>query len=594
MIRSCKVVFKATAKAPKLKSFACSFDRTSFAQKSFVNCIFHKQAQQYTNAITTVASIAPQLNKKRFFSTAPATASTELIFGEAIADAQQLGYTEFESLLTAGGDDRSMLKLNTGANKYHCKPKPIESGQIFRGSCTCNVPTDRGYQAAQKLHERLLEKGASDNLLNDVFENQRHRIAKALELPEGVEVVICPSGSDAEYVPIAIARAIQAEPSKILNIVTQLKEIGAGSAPASGGEYFSTHAPLMGKIPDGVTGLEGFEDEYVTEISIPARERDGSVVDASKTATELANKAKADGQYPITHGVFGGKTGMMDGKMPGSENAGETSMGVVDACQGRFALEELHSWLEQDSVVLFTGSKFYQAPPFCGAILIPKRIAEKLKNGPPPTPSTMYGKSGLGGFVTDKELPECMESWKSSLINDNERVTSPTNNVGLALRWEAGLAGMEALSSVPDVERVKAVEEWATTVSNMVQNESQLDPWCVERSIVSIRLKKGEEGWLSMKELREVYRYMSMDLSNADSLPDTATKEERESLSKICFVGQPVDVSETHAILRIALGAESLASYVQDKDQTLQEDECAVKKLAALSSYFSVLQQNSI
>lgn len=285
---------------------------------------------------------------------------------------------------------------------------------------------------------------------------------------------------------------------------------------------------------------------------------------------------------------------MMDGKMPGSENAGETSMGVVDACQGRFALEELHSWLEQDSVVLFTGSKFYQAPPFCGAILIPKRIAEKLKNGPPPTPSTMYGKNGLGGFVTDKELPECMDSWKSSLINDSKRATSPINNMGLALRWEAGLAGMEALSSVPDTERVKAVEEWATTVTNMVQNESQLDPWCVERSIVSIRLKKDEEGWLSMKELREVYRYMSMDLSNVDSFPDTVTKEERESLSKICFVGQPVDVSETHAILRIALGAESLASYVQDKDKTLQEDECAVKKLAALSRYFSVLQQNGI
>ena len=42
--------------------------------------------------------------------------------------------------------------------------------------------------APQKTHEEL------EAAVGDVFENQRQRIASALELPDGVEVVLCPSG----------------------------------------------------------------------------------------------------------------------------------------------------------------------------------------------------------------------------------------------------------------------------------------------------------------------------------------------------------------------------------------------------------------
>ena len=33
-----------------------------------------------------------------------------------------------------------------------------------------------------------------EDALRDIFDNQRTRIASALQLPEGVEVVLCPSG----------------------------------------------------------------------------------------------------------------------------------------------------------------------------------------------------------------------------------------------------------------------------------------------------------------------------------------------------------------------------------------------------------------
>jgi len=514
--------------------------------------------------------------------------------------------------------------LLIGTNKYHCKPQPIAKNEIFRGSCTCNTPTESGYNAAKKLYrEKLASKNTPEELeeaLREIFENQRQRIAKALELPEGVEVALCPSGlsrslgaemcsclisgelifyglylplvslgSDAEYLPIAIARALQPatqKGKKIVNICTQLKEVGAGTNVAAGGTYFSTHAPLYGKVPDGVTRLKGFGEDGLTEVSIPARERDGSVLDASAMAAEIAKK-ESDA-YPILHGVFGGKTGLRDGVMPPSEDGGETSLGVIDACQGRFSLDELHAWLEQDSIVLFTGSKFYQAPPFCGAIFIPKRIAEKLRETAPPGPMEMYAKEGMGGFLSDKELPSCLDSWKPLL----RRADREANNVGLALRWEAGLVGMETLSKTPDAERIKAVDEWAASVTAMVQaNADQLDAWCVERSIISVRLKREDgSGWLSMSELRDVYRYMSKDVSSAVS---SASPEEKEALATCAFIGQPVDVAESHAILRIALGSESLANYLNDATTTLHEDEMAVRKLTAIAKNFSALKQSS-
>lgn len=513
---------------------------------------------------------------RRNFSSMPAYQSED----EAFDAATEFGYTPFESSLTCGGDDRSLI-LETGTNKYHIRPQPVNSEHVFRGSCTGNPPTERGYNAAKALFDKLTAPGAKpiDKTLGAVFEDQRARLSKLLDLPEGSEVILCPSGSDAEYIPIAIARALKGNVA-ISNGVVQVREIGAGSAPAAAGEYFSTHAPLLGRLDEGKKTLDGFEG--IEGVNIVARERNGSVVDASKEMDSFIDAAIAKGSYPIVHGVFGGKTGLRDSIMPGSLESGEKSLGVVDACQGRFTQNELKEWLNQDSLVLFTSSKFYQAPPFCGAVIVPPTIAQKLREAPLPEPAEMFTSGGLGGFLTEKELPETMGKWKSALRQDG------TSNLGLALRWEAGLAGMEALAHVPDEERSAAITEWAGTVSGMVDSESILDAWCVERSIVSIRVAKGD-GWLSMSELRDLYRWMSMDVS--ELVPD-ATAEEKEALSKPAYIGQPVDVSETHAIVRIALGVDSLISYLEDKEATLNEDQLTVKKLAAIGKYFDTLKQS--
>jgi hypothetical protein len=55
--------------------------------------------------------------------------------------------TAYPLILTEGGDDRLVLNPQTGVNKYFCKPEYTED-VIFRGSCTCNLPSKLGYEAA--------------------------------------------------------------------------------------------------------------------------------------------------------------------------------------------------------------------------------------------------------------------------------------------------------------------------------------------------------------------------------------------------------------------------------------------------------------
>jgi hypothetical protein len=515
-------------------------------------------------------------NKGRNFST------SQQYTDEAVRLASKFGYSKFECLLTTGGDDRSLI-LESGANKYHIKPQPIQDSHIFRGSCTGNPPTRDGYEAAKRLYESELKGLDGEELesaLRKVFQRQRSRLAKYLQLPQGSEVILCPSGSDAEYLPIAIARAIQPG-KKLANGVTQLNEIGAGTAPASRGKYFSKYAPFLGDHGD-MDYLDGFQE--IDGLLIDAREKDGGVIDASLKMKQFTKDQLALGNFPIVHGVFGGKTGVRDEVMPGSLEGGNLSLGVVDACQGRFTLEELREWLDQDSLVLFTSSKFYQAPPFCGAVIVPASIADKLSGALPP--KEMLTKTGLQGFITDKELPPCLESWK-------EHVQVPgQNNVGLALRWEAGLSAMEAILPIPDTDRVALTEEWANSVQEMVNGNDMLDVFCVERSIVSIRIRKQSGGWLNMSEARDLFRWMSLDISPA--VAASGDDDEKATLSTPAFIGQPVNVSESHAIVRIALGVESLLAYNADKAKTLKEDELTVRKLGAVATHFETLKKSRL
>jgi hypothetical protein len=179
------------------------------------------QARAFSKTPTTPSNMG---EPRRGFATMPSHHLDE----EPYAAAIDSGYDVFEACMTCGGDDRSLIKEETGTNKYHIRPQPINPAHVFRGSCTGNPPTERGYHAARKLFEKLpgLDEQSLDKVLGPVFEDQRNRLAKLLDLPEGAEIILCPSGSDAEYIPVAIARALKGN-VPISNGVVQVRYVNS-------------------------------------------------------------------------------------------------------------------------------------------------------------------------------------------------------------------------------------------------------------------------------------------------------------------------------------------------------------------------------
>ena len=108
---------------------------------------------------------------------------------------------DFPIILATGGDDRLVIDPKTGVNKYYCKPE-FQKDVLFRGSCTCNLPTETAYLHAKKVFEEMKSEQKS---LQTVMESIREQIANIYKLPQGSGVFLMPSGSDAEYIPLLIA-----------------------------------------------------------------------------------------------------------------------------------------------------------------------------------------------------------------------------------------------------------------------------------------------------------------------------------------------------------------------------------------------------
>src|SRR6185437_9067159 len=98
---------------------------------------------------------------------------------------------------------------------------------------------------------------------------------------------------------------------------------------------------------------------------------------------------------------------------------------VIDACQMRLGRKRIKEYLQRGYVVLLTGSKFFTAPPFCGALLVPAAISVRLAS---------VNKVPLGDYCNRSDWPMEWKGIRSAL--------PPRLNFGQWLRWEAALEEM--------------------------------------------------------------------------------------------------------------------------------------------------------
>lgn len=491
--------------------------------------------------------------------------------------------------LAEGGDDRLHIHPETGVNKYYCPPRPVHD-VIIRSSCTCSPPSPDSFDAARALLRRLWQGRVS---FQTAFDETRSDITRLLGVHTPHEVILHPSGSDAELIPLAVA-AVRAEAigcTGIVNIVVAAGEVGSGTAPAAGGLHFSKFSPCGALVDCG-----GVVSDFPTAtqvVEIKPRLSDGGVVpdyDALVLDAVATAEREQDLPFLVVHAVDGSKTGL---RVPShgclvkvQERLGDRCLIVMDACQCRSEAAEIEWFLEHKAIVLVTSSKFYGAPGFCGAVLVPEDAANELAN-------LKATPAGLKDYLTKLEVPRSLTSLHRALPDGPK-------NVGLLLRWACGITEMELFTQqgrlVKDVMR-----DWVHGVRELVRSrepklalidEDGDDPDGDEtryggvNSVVSIKfLTTCGSRHLDADTLKRVHLFLTEDASS--KLPSYASEEDRTIAKQRCFVGQPVKLGKD-GVLRLAIGAylaREIAATKTGLAKALADDGLVLDKMTILSKY---------
>lgn len=491
--------------------------------------------------------------------------------------------------LAEGGDDRLHIHPETGVNKYYCPPRPVED-VIIRSSCTCSPPSSDSFDAARTLLRRLWQGRVS---FQTAFDETRSEITRLLGVHTPHEVILHPSGSDAELIPVIVAagRAQVLNCSGIVNIVVAAGEVGSGTAPAAGGLHFSKFSPCGAIVDNG--GVVSDFPQGTKVVEIKPRLADGRVVpDYDALVLDAVSTAEREQERPfvIVHAVDGSKTGL---RVPShecladiQERLGARCLIVMDACQCRSEASEIEWFLQRGACVLVTSSKFFGAPGFCGAVLVPEDAALELA-------SIKSVPAGLCDYLTKLEVPQSLTRLHSGLPD------GPTN-VGLLLRWACGITEMELFSQQGRLVK-DCMRDWVLGVQDIVRSrepklaliDEELGASATDvtrygglNSVVSIKfLTSCGKKHLDAETLRHVHLLLTEDASA--KLPSWASDEERAIAARRCFVGQPVKLGN-HGVLRLAIGAylaREIAATKTGLANALKEDAAVLDKMMILGKY---------
>jgi hypothetical protein len=338
-------------------------------------------------------------------------------------------------LMTGGCDARIVLNPETGLNRYYSAPRP--SAVLAYASSTAN---DIGAAAFARVEEVLAEVGAAPSpaVYAARLEAMRGRIRAAYGVPDEVAIVFAPSGTDLEYVALALVAG--RAPGGTNAVLLGADEVGSGCIYSAHGRYFANETALCAPVTPG-DKVPGLGDSTVDLLDVPVRDRDGRVRDSAEIAARMDESiaaASAASRHSLVHIVHGSKTGLI---LPALEDVdalrvrhGENATLVVDACQARITSPAVGDYLARDAIVFITGSKFMGGPPFSGFALVPAALAAQAPALP----------EGLATIFRRAEWPA---GWPGA------EILPETVNIGLLLRLEASLFELERFQAL-DVDNV--------------------------------------------------------------------------------------------------------------------------------------------
>ncbi len=477
------------------------------------------------------------------------------------------------ALLVSGGDGRMRISPNTGLNKYGCAPR-IRDAVPF-GSCTASSPIELGLEGAREVRATLrvaARDGAEGVALevDRVFEQLRGRLLRQLEIdPASVQVAFCPSGTDAEYLALALVR--QGSDQPVVNIVSGPSEVGGGTTHAAAGRHFDPFTP------DGAEQVPGtpLDEEFAEAVrvrTIDLRDDEGLMRDDAlldEIATRMVEQAVEAGSRVMLHVVAHSKTGVHAPSLECVEalrnRYGARLTVLVDAAQGRLSRRGLQEALDAGYLVLFTGSKFYGGPPFSGALFVPEELWP-ARTGLDELPE------GLRHYLTAPELPR---SWTGPRSGHTTRP-----NLGLLLRWGAAMAQIEAYYATDMQRRLQILRMWETKVPELLGASPVVRLFPVNpvydpdtRRLLESKTtvfpfflrREGAAQPLNKAVLTRVFHWLNRDISGL--LPDLDDGS-KAVLAREMHLGQPVLLSGSaereRSVLRVALGGPLITRVADD------------------------------
>ena len=219
-------------------------------------------------------------------------------------------------------------------------------------------------------------------------------------------------------------------------------------------------------------------------------------------------------------------------------------MFCVDMCQFRSEVSLLHELVSKNVQVMITGSKFFQAPPFCGALLVPKSLA------------TAVGQCGDAGVASVYKQIFSAHDFVGPNMAKIAAQLQAFENKGLRTRWEIALDEMEKYHALSEVVTTSAVTRWRqvvvgriaqTDVFRMMPNVNDTSP-----SIVSFQVLRRDGNALTKPECQALFDRLA--LNPQSGLENNFTK---------VFIGQPVAFGK-NAFIRLAIGSHSLRQMIQE------------------------------
>lgn len=334
--------------------------------------------------------------------------------------------------LASGGDARITLDPASGLNRYLSAPHPRDV-LAYSSSTVSDISAE--------AFAHLLARGGvrADEPYAERLEALRGRIRAAYGIGGDTEIVFAPSGTDLEYVALALALGRSAQ--GIHNVLLGADETGSGCIHSAHGRFFANETALTGGVAPGedVAGMGA-----ITLVDVPVRCPDGVARTSAEIAAGMALEIAAArdlGKHSVVHCVHGSKTGLvlpaladLDALMA---EFGDEATFVVDACQARITSAAIADYLARGVIVLMTGSKFVGAPPFNGWALVPPALAARSA----PLPE---------GFAQIFRRAEWPAGWPGADSLEDSA------NAALALRLEAALFEIERFQAIP-MARIEAM-----------------------------------------------------------------------------------------------------------------------------------------